>query len=315
MAGAATAALLLSACGGGGNGDNTSNNGATKDSGYNAAIDKVLNPSDKKGGTLKLTVHDNPDSLDPAIAYYAQVWNFMKGFYVRSLLTNEAKPGKDGLKLVPDLATDMPSIEDGGKKYTFKLKPGLKWEDGTPITSKDIKYGIERIFAIDVINAGPKYLVDILDEGQKYPGPYKDTDPDKLGLKSIDTPDDNTVVFHLREPLADFNYLLAMPAASPIQKAKDTGAKYGDKPVSTGPYKFQTYDQGKKVVMVRNDQWDPKTDTVRKARILAADGQVLGTHEVSGGSGRGGQPRAAARFALPPGKYRVELQKAFPNSM
>jgi peptide/nickel transport system substrate-binding protein len=116
-----------------------------------------------------------------------------------------------------------------------------------------------------VLSGGPPYLADILDDGNKYPGPYKDTDPDKLGLKSIDTPDDNTVVFHLREPLADFNYLLAMPAASPIQKAKDTGAKYGDKPVSTGPYKFQTYDQGKKVVMVRNDQWDPKTDTVRKA--------------------------------------------------
>ena len=45
-----------------------------------------------------------------------------------------------------------------------------------------------------------------------------------------------------------------------------------------------------------------------KARILTADGQVLGTHEVSGGSGRGGQPRPAARFALPPGKYRVEVQ-------
>ena len=45
-----------------------------------------------------------------------------------------------------------------------------------------------------------------------------------------------------------------------------------------------------------------------KAWVVAADGKVLGTHEVSGGCGRGGQPRAAARFVLPPGQYKVEMQ-------
>ncbi|GAA4251874.1 ABC transporter substrate-binding protein [Dactylosporangium darangshiense] len=265
VAGVATAALLLSACGGGSSSDNTSNNGGTKDSGFNAAVDKILNPSDKKGGTLKLTVHDNPDSLDPAIAYYAQVWNFMKGFYVRSLLTNDAKPGADGLKLVPDLASDMPAIEDGGKKYTFKLKSGLKWEDGSPITSKDIKYGIERIFATDVINAGPKYLVDILDEGQKYPGPYKDADPAKLGLRSVQTPDDSTIIFTLDKPNSDFALLLSLPSASPVPASQDKGTQYANRPFSSGPYKFESYDEGKKLSLVRNEYWDPKTDSVRKA--------------------------------------------------
>ncbi|MFG2039657.1 ABC transporter substrate-binding protein [Dactylosporangium sp. NPDC048998] len=265
VAGAVTAALVLSACGGGSS-DNTSNNGGQKGAGgFNAALDGVVNPSDKKGGTLRLTIHDNPDSLDPAIAYYAQEWNFMKGFYVRTLLTNEAKPGADGLKLVPDLASAMPSIEDGGKKYTFKLKSGLKFEDGTPITAKDVKYGIERIFAKEVINAGPKYLVDVLDEGQNYPGPYKDTDPNGLGLKSVQTPDESTIVFTLSDPNSDFLYLLSMPAASPVPKAKDNGDKYANRPVSSGPYKFESYDQGKKLTLVRNDQWDQKTDSVRKA--------------------------------------------------
>ncbi|WP_432843902.1 ABC transporter substrate-binding protein [Dactylosporangium sp. CA-092794] len=264
VTGAVTATLVLSACGGSSS-DDTSKNGAQKGSGYNAAITDVLNPSDKKGGTLKLTIHDTPDSLDPAIAYYAQEWNFMKGYFVRALLTNEAKPGVDGLKLVPDLAAAMPSIEDGGKKYTFKLKPGVKFEDGRPITSKDIKYGIERIFALEVINAGPKYLIDVLDEGQQYPGVYKDSDPDKLGLASVQTPDDSTIAFTLKQPNSNFPYLLAMPAAGPVPRASDTGDQYANHPVSSGPYKFESYDVGKKLVLVRNDQWDPSTDSVRKA--------------------------------------------------
>ncbi len=266
MAGAVTATLALSACGGGPSSDNTSKDSGQKGAGgFNAALTGVVNPSDKKGGTLKLTNHDNPDSYDPVRAYYANIWNFMKGYYVRTLVTNQAKPGEDGLALTADLATDLPKVEDGGKKYTFTLRTGLKFEDGTPITSKDVKYGIERVFASDVLSGGPSYLIDVLDQGQKYPGPYKDTDPDKLGLKSVQTPDDSTIVFTLKEPLSDFPYLLAMPGAGPVPKAKDTGERYSNHPVSSGPYKFESYDEGKKAVLVRNDQWDPKTDTVRKA--------------------------------------------------
>ncbi|GAA2645012.1 ABC transporter substrate-binding protein [Dactylosporangium fulvum] len=265
MAGLATATLVLSACGGGSDNDDTSKANGQKGGGFNAALSGVVNPSDKKGGTLKLVSHDDPDSFDPVRTYYAWVLNFSKGYYARTLLTNEAKPGEDGLKLVPDLAAEMPKIEDGGKKYTFTLKDGVKFEDGSPITSKDIKYGIERNFAADVLSGGPPYLAKVLDQGQSYPGPYKDADPNKLGLKSVQTPDDKTIVFTLKEPLSDFQYLLAMPGASPLPQAKDNGAKHGDKPFSSGPYKFQSYDAGKKAVLVRNEHWDPKTDTVRKA--------------------------------------------------
>ncbi|GAA3456369.1 ABC transporter substrate-binding protein [Dactylosporangium matsuzakiense] len=266
MAGAVTAALALSACGGGSSSDNSSKDKGPKGTaGYNAAVTGVVNPSDKPGGTLKLTIHDDPDSLDPQIAYYASEWNLMKSFYVRTLLANDTKPGADGLKLVPDLATEVPTPTDGGKTYTFKLKPGVKFEDGTPITSKDVKYGIERIFAREVITAGPSYLVDLLDQGQKYPGVYKDTDPDKMGLRSVQTPDDSTIVFTLAKPFADFLYMLQMPVSAPLPKAKDTGSRYAQHPVSSGPYKFESYDEGKKLSLVRNDQWDPKTDPVRKA--------------------------------------------------
>ena len=263
VAGSAAIAVMLSACGGGS--ADPKPDGQKGVSGFNAATQGVVNPSDKKGGTLKLVNQSDPDSFDPARMYYAWVQNFAKGFYARTLLTNEAKQGKDGLTLVPDLAQDLPQITDGGKTYTFKLKSGIKFEDGSAITSRDVKYGVERIFAQDVLSGGPTYLIDVLDQDQDYAGPYKDTDPNKMGLKSVETPDDSTIVFKLAEPLGDFPYLLALPGAGPVPASKDTGDKYGERPVSTGPYKFQSYDAGKKAILVRNENWDPATDKVRKA--------------------------------------------------
>lgn len=236
---AVIAALSLTAACGGDDGKKSEGkgNGAAA---FNAATTGVVNPSDAKGGELKLWSPQDVDYLDPARAYYGFVWN-MQRLYVRQLLAYDSKPGKDGTKLVPDLAEALPVLSNDGKTYTLKLKDGVKFEDGTPITSKDIKYGVERNFAQDVLSGGPTYLIDLLDQGQKYPGPYKDTDPNKMGLKSVETPDDKTIVFNLASANSDFSYLLAMPSSSPVPAAKDTGATYTNKPVSTGPYKVESF--------------------------------------------------------------------------
>ncbi|MEV4556510.1 ABC transporter substrate-binding protein [Kitasatospora sp. NPDC049285] len=261
----ATLALTTAACGGSKGGSGSDNASAKSGAaGFNAAADKVVNPSDKKGGTLNLWTTTDVDSLDPGRAYYASVWNFER-FYARTLLAFDGKPGKDGLNLVPDLASAKPEISADGKTYTFKLKSGLKFEDGSPITSKDIKYGIERVFAQDVISGGPTYLINELDQGQDYKGPYTDTDPNKLGLKSVQTPDDSTIIFSLAKPNSDFPYLLAMGSAAPVPQKLDTGAKFGDKPVSSGPYKFKSAEPGKGYELVRNENWDPASDPFRKA--------------------------------------------------
>jgi peptide/nickel transport system substrate-binding protein len=257
----AGALALTAACGGGGNTTTPENKSK---GGYNAAVDSVVNPSTAKGGTLRMGFSSDIDSWDPARTYYAWGWN-MNRFYTRKLVDYDAKVGAEGTKLVPDLASEMPQISADGMTYTFKLKDGIKFEDGTPITSKDIKYGIERIFAQDVLSGGPTYLIDFLDQGQKYPGPYKDTDPNKLGLKSVQTPDDKTIVFTLKEPFGDFPYLLAMPGAGPVPQAKDTGDKYANHPIASGPYMFESYQPGKSAILVRNPNWDPATDSFRKA--------------------------------------------------
>ncbi|MER6139268.1 ABC transporter substrate-binding protein [Streptomyces sparsogenes] len=228
---------------------------------YNDAAHGVVNPSKAKGGTLKFVGRMDADSWDPQRGYYGYVWNFSR-YFTRQLVTYAPKPGHDGAELVPDLAASKAEVSDDGKTYTYTLRDGITWEDGSAITSEDVKYGIERAWAPDVISGGPTYLKQVLDPKGTYKGPYKD---DELGLKSIKTPDSKTIVFHLAKPNGDFEYMLAMPAGSPVPSAKDTKADYAKRPFSSGPYKFGAYQPGTSLELVRNTAWNQKSDPIRTA--------------------------------------------------
>ncbi|MFF9207006.1 MULTISPECIES: ABC transporter substrate-binding protein [unclassified Streptomyces] len=254
--------LTTAACGGGGSDDGGSKSGAA---GFDAANNKVAQASlAKKGGTLRFGAAQDADSWDTTRGYYGFMWNFSR-YYSRQLVTNKPAPGKEGATLTPDLATGLAKVTDDGKTYTYTLRDGITWEDGKPITSKDLKYGIERIWAQDVLSGGPTYLKDVLDPKGEYKGPYKDTSADHLGLKAIDTPDDKTIVFHLPKANSDFEEMLALTSASPVRQDKDTKSKYGLKPFSSGPYKFQSYNPGKDLTLVRNTNWKQASDPIRKA--------------------------------------------------
>jgi peptide/nickel transport system substrate-binding protein len=263
-AAAAVAALLTTAaCGGGSDdGDNGSKTGAA---GFDAANNKVAQADlAKKGGTLKFGAAQDADSWDTTRGYYGMMWNFAR-YYSRQLVTNKAEPGAAGAEVTPDLATETAKVTDDGKTYTYTLRDGVTWEDGKPITSKDVKYGIERVWAQDVLSGGPTYLKDVLDPKGEYKGPYKDTSADKLGLKAIETPDDKTIVFKLPVANSDFEEMLALVSASPVRQDMDTKSKYGLKPFSSGPYKFASYSPGKDLKLVRNTEWKQASDPIRKA--------------------------------------------------
>ncbi|GAA2347541.1 caspase, EACC1-associated type [Streptomyces violaceusniger] len=230
-------------------------------SGYNAATKgAVVNASTKSGGTLKFISQNDADSWDPQRTYYGYIWNFSR-YYARQLVTYAPKPGKDGAELVPDLAEKTAEVTDGGKTYTYTLRKGITWEDGSPITSYDIKYGIERVWAQDEIPGGPVFIQQALDPDLTYKGPYKD----KLGLKAIKTPNDRTIVFRLPKANGDFERMLATPSGSPVKKEKDTKDRYTARPFSSGPYKFGPYQPGKSLELVRNTEWKQSSDPIRTA--------------------------------------------------
>jgi peptide/nickel transport system substrate-binding protein len=251
----AVAALGLAACGGGSSGGSSSSGGGSD-------VGGVHNASDVTGGTIRYANSGDWDSLDPADTYYSYSWNFAR-LYTRSLVMFKSAPGGDGATLVPDLAESLGKPSDDAKTWTYTLRQGVKFEDGTPVTSKDVKYAVERSLDKTTFPNGPTYFNDFLDL-QGYTSPYADSDPNKLGLKAIDTPDDRTIVFHLKQPFSGFDYFAQMPSTAPVPVAKDTGSKYKEHVVSTGPYMFQTNELGKGFTMVRNPNWDQATDPNRK---------------------------------------------------
>ena len=214
----------------------------------------------RKGGTLTVLNQAAQEDFDPARLYTSGGGN-VPSLVFRTLTTRNRENGAAGSKVVPDLATNTGEPSENATVWTYHLKDGLKYEDGTTITSADIKYGIERSFAAE-LSGGAPYLRDWLVGGTDYQGPYKD----KGGLDSIGTPDAKTIVFHLNKPEGEFPYLATQTSFAPVPQAKDAGTKYENHPISSGPYKVQKNENdGEHIVLVRNTYWSAKTDAERKA--------------------------------------------------
>jgi peptide/nickel transport system substrate-binding protein len=227
---------------------------------FNAALTGVVDPSARAGGTLAFGLDGTPDSTDPGNTYLEYMWNFSR-LYTMPLMTYKSCPGACGLQVVPDLATGPGIVSDNGLTWTYHIQPNVEFEDGTTVTSQDVKYAVERTFDRNVLPDGPYYFPGLLGgNAATYPGPYKDPSKNLMGLTAIDTPDATTVVFHLAKPFADFNYLAALPQTAPVPPNKDTGANYQLHPISTGPYMFQSYQPNKQLTLVPNPYWKAATD-------------------------------------------------------
>jgi peptide/nickel transport system substrate-binding protein len=249
----AVVALVAAACGGS-SGGTSSTSSPSSASGFNAANTSVVNPSTHKGGTIVFDNSSAPDSTDGGNTYYAFNLNFTR-LYATPLTTYKSCRGACGTTLVPALATALGTASDGNKVWTYHIKSGVKFEDGTPVTSADVKYAVERTFDRAVLPNGPSYFASLLaGNAATYKGPFKD----KTGnLTAVDTPDATTIVFHLNQPFADFNYVVAFPQTAPVPPSKDKGANYQLHPLSTGPYKFQSYQLNKQYTLVPNPMWNP----------------------------------------------------------
>ncbi|GAA4090117.1 ABC transporter substrate-binding protein [Nonomuraea soli] len=225
-----------------------------------SAFTAIVNPSTARGGTLR-AAFPKPDSLDPGNTYDSHVWNLVR-LYGRSLTMFRPEPGVRGTEVVPDLAESLGTPGDDAKTWTYKIRQGLKFQDGTPITAADVKYAVLRSMDREVLQSGPSTLQFLLDLPGDYSGPAKSgADGDRAVL----TPDDRTIVFKLKAPFSGFDKVMTLPVTVPVPKSADRGARYRDQVVSSGPYMFSGEVTDTALTLVRNPHWDPATDPVRKA--------------------------------------------------
>src|SRR5215475_10421679 len=152
--------LAAAACSSSGSSSSGGNNNNTTASGFNAGVTKVVNPSEQKGGTITYDNSSAPDSTDPGNTYYAFQLNFSR-LYATPLTTYKACTGSCGNQLVPGLATSLGVGSDGNKTWTYHLKSGVKFEDGSSVTSQDVKYAVERTFDRIVLLNGPSYFASL----------------------------------------------------------------------------------------------------------------------------------------------------------
>jgi peptide/nickel transport system substrate-binding protein len=234
-----------------------------------SASDNRANPEEggKKGGKITVLSAGDVDYMDPQKTYYTYAIGIINAIH-RGLYAY--LPG-DTTKPVPDLAEGDPEISEDGKTVTVKIKKGVTFSKpvSREVTSKDVKYGIERAFTAAVANGYARVYLGDLVGAPKEQGAYKE-------IPGIETPDDQTIVFKLTKGTgAALAGALAMPISVPVPKEyaqkydKTTPSTYGEEhAVYTGPYMVESdadgkaigYVPGKRIHLVRNPDYAPVDD-------------------------------------------------------
>jgi peptide/nickel transport system substrate-binding protein len=258
--------MALAACGGSSSNNPASDN--TFKTGGNAGEGKDPTRTEgpapeiagaQTGGTVKVISVAGLNSMDPTEAYYINTGSILSQLVVRSL-TQYVYDEKSGqMILIPDLATDLGKPNDDFTQWTFTIRDGVKFENGQPVTAKDVAFGIDRSFDRATFPEGAAYSNDYFKNGDKYQGPY--TSGGTCGCVKVDG---NTLTIKMTKPFPDMPYWGAFAAISPIPSGKASEpAKYALHPLATGPYMFKDYTPEKSLTLVKNPNWDPATDPGR----------------------------------------------------
>jgi peptide/nickel transport system substrate-binding protein len=264
LAGAASLTLFAAACGS----DDSGGGGGGGGSKAEQASGGEIKPG-KKGGTLTYLAASDVDYLDTGQTYYT--FGYMVAYATNRTLYS-FKPN-DSVKPVPDLAEGEPEISADNKTITVHIKKGVKYAPpvNREVKAADIKYAFERSFSKEVPSGyAGTYFSSIVGT------PKEPNSGDIKPISGIETPDDYTIVFKLKEPQAPLvSQALVMPITVPVPEEyaskwdKSTPSKFDQYQTFTGPYmvkndpttgKVTGRVPGKSIAIVRNPNWDPKTD-------------------------------------------------------
>src|ERR1700675_1865311 len=198
-----------------------------------------------RGGTLKLLAKAAGGTLDPQVNYTLEYWQLYQATY-DGLLAFKKAGGNEAFTVVPDLAENLPTPTNGGKTWVFKLRTGIKFSNGAPVTVNDVVASFQRIFKVKSPTSGTFYAGIV---GAKACLAKPATCTLKGGV--VGDAKTNTVTINLTAPDSEFKYRLAVPHAS-IVPAGSPPSDAGTKPLpGTGAYYFSSSDPNNQLVLKR----------------------------------------------------------------
>jgi peptide/nickel transport system substrate-binding protein len=227
------AAIVLIGCGGTGREESKTG----KDMGAGAPAPDAARAEPRAGGRLVIGMQQEPEILNEAVN------SMVAGVYVCNLVFSKFIRHDDAMELVPDLITEIPTLENGGISpdhltYTYHLRRDARWHDGRPVTSADVAFSY-RVMMHPDINVETRQGWDV--------------------IRSVETPDSLTVVFHLGEVYANFvgdcfydesvlpRHLLEEHLGPGFQ-----GASFHRRPVGSGPFVVEEWSSGSHIRLVKN---------------------------------------------------------------
>lgn len=278
----------------------------------NQSADNTLSGGDSTGTTQELVfaLQNLPDVLDPNVTNNSFAAPFLNNLF-EGLVTYD----KDN-NLVGGNAESW-TISEDGLTYTFTLRDGLKWSDGSPLTAQDYLYTMKRILTPSTAALYLNMLTDYVAGAQEYYDALaagETPDEEALGIKA---PDDKTLVITLKAPAPYYLGILAMYTFCPTQQAAveadpESWAQSADNYVSNGPFMMTEYNFNESVVMVKNpNYWDAENVKLEKLtfRFILDSSTALTAYETGEIDGY----RTVAAADLPTLKAESDALRTVPS--
>jgi peptide/nickel transport system substrate-binding protein len=200
------------------------------------------------GGTATVMMAGGPGYLDPHLGHTTTAAEATWIAYT-PLLTYRHRSGGDGTKLIPGLAESLPRISTDGRRYTFTLREGLRYSNGTPVRAGDVPYSIER--AIKLGWGGRRFLTENIAGAEEY---ESGATPSIAGLAADNAT--RTIRIQLQRPYGAFANVLALPATAPVPRGTPIRDLSREPPPGVGPYVIEEVSRSGGWTMVRNPDFE-----------------------------------------------------------
>ena len=254
--------MILTACGGNKTADAPTTKAADTTTTAAAAEGETAAPAEEGGSALDLAVQVGPDpeTVDPALNSAVDGANMIIHAFETLMIVD-----KDN-KIVPGQAESY-EVSDDGLTYTFHLRKGLKWSDGSPLTANDFVYAWQRL--ADPNTAAP-YAGDMLG----YVKGYEEAAGGNLEALGVSAPDDDTFVVELSVPCVYFSKLITHASMVPIQKATvdangDQWTLTPDTYICNGPLKMIEWVPGSHIIFAKNENyWNADAVTLNTLKFV-----------------------------------------------